>query len=188
MEETNFLDELLEEISAKEEQLQLAHVDIVLKEISSLTTSIEKILSQAEEEKAIITEWAIGRSAKLNDRIEFLSKKLEAFMSEQDQSVRTIDLANGQLLRRKQVEKIVVEDLQKFMENSNLSQLTTTLPESVKPDLSKIKNFYKMTGKVPSGTCLIESKDKFTIKLKQNGELKNGTTKVGVRSEQADAD
>jgi len=178
MEEINFIDEMLAEIEAKEEQMQLAHVDMVLKEIGSLNTSIEKIFFQAEEEKAIITEWAIQRNAKLQDRAELLTKKLELFMSEQDPATRTIDLPNGQLLRRKQVQKLVVEDLVMFMENSNLSQLTTTAPEVVKPDLSKIKTFYKMSGKVPKGCSLVESTDKFSIKLKGgvNGTSKNGTT------------
>lgn len=187
MEEVNFIDEMLAEIESREDQMQLIHVDLVLKEISNLSATIEKILSQAEEEKAIITEWALQKSAKLQDRAELLTKKLEMFMSEQDPATRTIDLPNGQLLRRKQVEKLVVEDLEKFMENPNLSQLTTTAPEVIKPDLSKIKKFYKMTGKIPQGTTLIESKDKFSIKLK-NGDSYGTTSKDGFGSEQTDPD
>jgi hypothetical protein len=186
--ENNFLDELLLEVEAKEQQMELAHVDMVLKEISSLNAEITKILSQAEEEKQIIHEWAIQRSAKLNERTEWLSKKLEMFMNEQDPTVRTIDLANGILLRRKQIEKIIIEDLEQFLQNNNLSDLTTTSPEVVKPDLAKIKAFYKMTRKIPLGTSLVESTDKFSIKLKQNGELKNGKTKNGIGSEQTDED
>jgi len=174
MNETNFLDELLFEIEQKEQQMELAHVDMVLKEISSLQFAISKILEQAEEEKQIISEWAVQRSAKLNDRVEWLTKKLEAFMNEQESSVRTIDLAHGQLLRRKQVEKISVDDLNTFLLNPNLSQLTTTTPEVVKPDLNKIKAFYKMTRKIPEGCSLLESSEKFSIKLK-NGGTKDGS-------------
>lgn len=189
MNEPNFLDELLLEAEQKEKQLELSHVDMILKEISSLSSSIEKNFSQADEEKKIIEDWAIQRNSKLQDRIDWLSKKLEAFMNEQEQSVRTIDLANGQLLRRKQIEKIVVEDLDQFLLNNNLSDLTTTSPEVVKPDLAKIKAFYKMTKKVPQGCSLVEStRDKFSIKLKQNGELKNGKTKTRIGSEQTDED
>ena len=169
MHEPNFLDEMLQEISAKEEQMQLAHVDMVLKEICSLNSEIARILSQAEEEKQIIQEWSIKRCAILNERAEWLSKKLEAFMNEQDPATRTNDLAHGQVLRRKQVEKIVVEDLEQFMLNNNLSDLTSTNPETIKPDLIKIKEFYKMTKKIPLGTTLVESKDKFSIKLKTGG-------------------
>lgn len=186
MNEVNFLDLLLEEVEAKEEQMQLAHVDMVLKEISSLNSEIARILSQAEEEKQIITDWALVRSAKMNDRIDYLSKKLELFMNEQEQSVRTIDLAHGQLLRRKQAEKIVVENLDQFLLNKNLAELTSTKPEIVQPDMNKIKAYFKMTkGKIPLGCSLVESTDKFSIKLK--GGV-NGTSKNGTGSEQADTD
>ena len=186
MEGNNFLDELLLEVEAKEQQMQLAHVDMVLKEITSLNSEITRILSQAEEEKQIIQDWAIARSTKLNERAQWLTKKLEAFMNEQDPTVRTIDLAHGQLLRRKQVEKIVVENLDQFLQNENLSQLTSITPEVVKPDIAKIKAFYKMTGgKIPKGCNLIESSDKFSIKLK--GGV-NGTSKNGTGSEQTDPD
>lgn len=176
---------MLLEIESKEKQMELAHADMVLKEISSLNAEISKILSQAEEEKQIITEWAIQRSAKLNERAEWLTKKLEAFMNEQEASVRTIDLAHGQLLKRKQAEKISIDDLESFLNNQNLSQLTTTSPEVVKPDLNKIKSFYKMTGKIPQGCSLVESSDRFSIKLKG---VVNGKTKDGTGSEQADTD
>lgn len=188
MEDKNFLDELLEEVAAKEEKMQLVHVDLVLKEISSLNAEIAKILSQAEEEKQIILDWALQRSLKLNDKVEFLSKKLESFMNEQEPTIRTIDLPNGQLLRRKQAEKLVVEDLDQFMQNSNLSDLTSTSPEIIKPDIAKIKSFYKMTGgKLPQGVSIVESKDKFSIKLK-NGDKNGTTTQDGIGSEQADTD
>ena len=96
-----------------------------------------------------------------------------------------LDLAHGQLLRRKQVEKLVVENLEEFMKNNNLSELTSISPEVIRPDLAKIKAFYKMSRKIPLGTTLIESKDKFSIKLK--GGV-NGTSKDGIGSEQADED
>jgi hypothetical protein len=183
--ERNFIDEMLLEIEEKEQQMELAHADMLLKEISSLQSAISKILEQAEEEKQIIHEWALQRSAKLTERAEWLTKKLEAFMNEQEASVRTIDLAHGQLLRRKQVEKISVDDLNTFLLNPYLSQLTTTTPEVVKPDLNKIKAFYKMTRKIPEGCRLQESSDKFSIKLK--GGV-NGTSKNGTGSQQTDED
>ena len=183
--ENNFLDQLLLEVEEKEKKLELIHVDLVLKEISSLDAEISRILAQAEEERQIITDWSIGRSAKLNERIEWLTRKLEAFMNEQDSSVRTIDLAYGQLLRRKQIEKLIVENLELFMQNKNLAELTSVTPEVLKPDLAKIKAFYKMSKKVPQGCILVESKDKFSIKLK-GGVY--GTSKDGIGSQQTDED
>jgi len=171
--ENSFIDEMLLEIEANEEKMQLKHADFLLKEIAGLNSEISKILKQAEEEKALIEEWSISRSSKLNDRVEWLTRKLQAFMDQEYPETRSLDLAHGQLLRRKQIEKIVVEDLELFMQNNNLSDLITTSPEVIKPDLKKIKAFYQMSKKIPLGTSLVESTDKFSIKIK-NGET-NGT-------------
>ncbi|KAF0147819.1 MAG: hypothetical protein FD143_2994 [Ignavibacteria bacterium] len=73
--ESNFIDEMLLEIEEKEQQMELAHADMVLKEISSLQSCISIILEQAEEEKQIIHEWAIQRSAKLTERALLLTPK-----------------------------------------------------------------------------------------------------------------
>ena len=186
-EELNFLDELLLEVEAKEQKLQLAHVDMVLKEISDLNSDISRIFTQAEEERRIITEWAISRTAKLNDRVDWLTQKLQAFMDTEYPAARTVDLAHGQLLRRKQVGKLVVENLEEFMKNNNLSELTSISPEVIRPDLAKIKAFYKMSRKIPLGTTLIESTDKFSIKLKDGGKC-GTTSKDGTGSEQTDED
>ena len=60
-------------------------------------------------------------------------------------------------------------------------------PEIVKPNLNKIKAYYKMTQKVPQGTKLIEGKEKFSIKLKQNGEEENGKEEAGAGTKQTDS-
>ena len=74
MNEPNFIDEMLLEIEANESKMQLKHADFLLKEIADLNNDIAKILKQAEEEKALIEEWSISRSSKLNDRVEWLTK------------------------------------------------------------------------------------------------------------------
>jgi hypothetical protein len=62
----------------------------------------------------------------------------------------------------------------------------------VKPNLTKIKAFYKMTQKVPLGTKLIEGEEKFNIKLgatskettphkKETKEDGTKETRVGVK-------
>jgi len=42
--------------------MELAHVDMVLKEIGSLNAEITKVLTQAEEERQLITDWSLQRS------------------------------------------------------------------------------------------------------------------------------
>lgn len=97
-----FLDELLEQAEAKEITLHLAHIDLILAEISNLEEQISKNFEQTEHEKKILDEWTIRKNSKLQDRISWMIKKLESFMKSQGELVKTIDLPNGKLLRRKQ--------------------------------------------------------------------------------------
>jgi len=65
-----------------------------------------------------------------------------------------MDLPNGKLLRRKQPDKIEIENLDEFMLNADSSMLTV-IPEMVKSNLNKIKAYYKRSTKVPKGTKLV---------------------------------
>ena len=104
-------------------------------------------------------------------------------MESQDAEVKTIDLPNGKLLRRKTPDKIEIVDLEKFLEKADKSMVTLQ-PEMVKPNLNKIKAYYKMTLKLPEGTKLIEGEEKFNIKL---NEVNNGTKETGTGVEQTEA-
>ncbi len=179
----NFIDELLAEAEAEEFKLHLAHVDLVLVEISNLNEEIQKNFTQAEEEKRLIDEWALSKNSKLQDRIDWMTRKLEAFMKEQGDDVKTIDLPNGKLLRRKQPDKIEIVDMEKFMLNADQTMISI-IPEIVKPDMNKIKAFYKRSMFLPEGTKLIVGKENFSIKLKQRGEEENGKTETRVGVEQ----
>ncbi len=167
---------MLQEIEAKEQKLQLSQIDAILIEITNLQAEIEKNFNQANEEKKIIEDWALQRNIKLQNKVEWLTRKLEVFMNEQDEKTRTIDLPHGQLLRRKTIDKLDITDLQLFLSNKNIADLSDVKPEEVIPNKNKIKKFYKMTRKIPAGVELIEGgKDKFSIKLK-NGGNNNGET------------
>lgn len=174
----DFIETMLQELEAKEQQLQLSQIDTILMEISKLQTEIEHNFKQAEEEKKLIDEWAISRNAKIQERADWLTKKLEAWMAEHPDT-KTVDLPHGQLLRRKQIDKFEVTDLELFMTNKNLSQLTNLQPEIIVPSKEKIKAFYKMTTKLPAGVELISGVEKFSIKIKQNGGT-NGKTQAGT--------
>ena len=166
-----FLDELLEQAEAKEITLHLAHVDLVLAEISNLEEQISKNFEQTEHEKKILDEWTIRKNSKLQDRISWMTMKLESFMKSQGDSVKTIDLPNGKLLRRKQPDKIEIADIDKFMLRAD-SQLLTVIPEMVKPNLKKIMAYYKRRLILPEGTKLIIGEEKFSIKLNNNNNDK----------------
>ena len=182
---TDFIEELLLEAEQKEKELLLAHVDLLLREVKKLEESISSNFSQAEEEKKIIDDWVMTKNVKLQDKIDRITTQLKLFMDTQDDEVKTIDLPHGKLLRRKQPDKIEIVDLEEFLLNANRSMINLQ-PEIVKPNLNKIKAFYKMTQKVPQGTMLIEGKEKFSIKLKQIGE-ENGKEKAGVSNKQTDS-
>ena len=179
MEETkNFLDELLEEVEAKEVSLHLAHVDLVLGEISNLEEQIAKNFEETEKEKAILDDWTLRKNSKLQERIDWMSRKLEAFMREQGDDVKTIEVCNGKLLRRKQPNKIEIIDMDKFMSNNNLYQLGTLQPEILKPNLNMIKAFINSTKRLPLGVRVVEGTEKFSIKLNNKKEKDNGKTKI----------
>lgn len=54
-----------------------------------------------------------------------------------------------------------------FLANAN-SQMVNVVPETVKPDLTKIKAFIKMTTKVPQGVNVIEGSEKFSLTLRNS--------------------
>lgn len=173
--EPHFMEALLDEVIEREQVQSESLADIVLIEIRDLTARIETTLEQAAAEKQIIDDWALTRSAKLQERIDFLSKKLEAFIAERN--VKTIDLVNGQLKVRKKPDRVEVDDMEQFLLHAS-RDLVSTVPESVKPDLMAIRQFVKRSGgRPPKGVRIIEGKEEFSYKLKgtTNGKLKTET-------------
>ena len=94
---------------------------------------------------------------------------------EEQGDAKTIDLANGKLLKRKQPTKVEITSMDEFLQNDNLYQLGTSQPETIKPNLNMIKAFINMTKKIPQGVKVIEGSEKFSIKLKKHGVEDKGT-------------
>jgi Bacteriophage Mu Gam like protein len=181
--ERTFLDELLEEVEAKEVTLHLAHIDLILAEMKNMEDLIANNFEQTEIEIQILNEWTLRKNSKLQDRIDWMSKKLQSYMQEQGDDVKTIDLPNGKLMRRKQPDKIEIIDLDKFMLNADASMLTVN-PESVRPDLRKVMAYYKRRLIPPQGCVLKVGEEKFSIKL-NNKEQKDGAEETGIGDKQA---
>jgi len=183
--EKTFLDELLEEVEAKEVTLHLAHIDLILAEMKNMEDMIRKNFEHTEKEIEILNEWTLRKNSKIKDRIDFMSKKLESFMREQGEDVKTISLCHGELRRRKQPDKIQIDDLDKFMLNADSSMLTVS-PESVRPDLRKVMAYYKRRLIAPVGAKLVIGQEKFSIKLNNNDkEQEDGEKEIGVGNQQA---
>lgn len=162
MNENNFLDELLLEAEQKEIKQTQAYYDLILIQIGELQSEIEENFAEAEKEIEIIKEWSLNQNSKLQDKINFLSLKLEAFIKEEGK--KTIELPHGELRYHKKSDRIEILDLDVFLKTAT-ADMIRIVPEEVKPDLNKIKTYIKNKGKVPNGVIIIEGKEEFSYKL-----------------------
>ncbi|WP_297844720.1 host-nuclease inhibitor Gam family protein [Ignavibacterium sp.] len=105
-------------------------------EIKKLEEQIEKNFDTAAQEIEIIETWALKRNEKLTKRIEWISRKLELYLK--NENLKTLDLPNGIIRIRKQPDKRINVDEELFFRKAT-DDLLNIIPESVKPDLLKIK-------------------------------------------------
>lgn len=160
----NFIDELLREAEQKETQLTYEYADLILLEIKSLQSKINQVNETVKKEIQILEDWALNKSVKYQDRIEFLENKLNQFILKSKE--RTIDLANGTIRLRKGREKLEVFDMNLLLANKYSPELIR-IKEEVKPDLQKIRDFINRSGKVPNGVKIIPGKEnEFSYKIK----------------------
>lgn len=164
-ETTNFLDELLAEAELKEENQTAAYFDLLILEVSKLEAEISNNFDESTKEIKIITNWALKKNAALQERADFLKLKLENYI--RTEGKKTISLPHGELKIRKMPDKVEITDMHLFLSKAN-DQMLTVVPETVKPDLTKIKAVIKMSGRVPEGVTVIEGEDQFRLTLKNN--------------------
>ena len=178
-----FIDELVKEAEEKEQKLNRELADLMLLEIRNLQEEIERVFDQAEKERTIIKNWAITKNSKLANRIEWISKKLELFLKEEN--IKTLELAFGSLRFRKQPDRVEILDNELFLNNANSSCLMI-VPETAKADLNKIKAFIKRSGRTPDGCEVIPGEIKFSYSINNNKEIGvNGTKETGAGGKQA---
>ena len=170
----SFIDQILLEAEEKDQRLMESHLDLILIEIRKFEEEIEKNFDTAAQEREIIKNWALERNSMFSSRIEWLTKRLERFLKEEN--LKTLDLPNGILRIRKQTDKVTIVDEEKFYKNAT-SAILNIIPESAKPDLLKIKAWIKKTGRVPAGVEVSASDEKFSYTIKkENGN--NGKEKT----------
>ena len=158
--EHNFIDDILAEAEAKEQKLLKAHYDLLLLEISKLQQQITDNFQQAEIEIQIINNWAFQKNSKLQDRISFYEKKLEAYIREE--GLKTIEMPNGTLKLHKKPDKAEITDIDIFLQHAK-QELVNIIPEQVKPDLNKIKSYIKLHKVIPEGVTVTEGKEEFSL-------------------------
>lgn len=168
MEVNNFLDELLLEAEQKEIKQTQAYYDLVLIQIGELQSEIEENFAEAEKEIEIIGQWSLNQNSKLQDKINFLSQKLEAYIREEGK--KTIELPHGELRYHKKPVRIEISDLDEFLKTAT-ADMIRIVPEEVKPDLIKIKTYIKNKGKVPNGVTVIEGNPEFSYKLNNRKDV-----------------
>lgn len=167
----NFIEDLLADAEAKEELQTEAYFDLLLLQIEQLQEQISANFSEAEKEIQIIKDWALRRNHGIQLKIEWMEKKLEGFIRERKQ--KTIDLPHGVLKYHKKPDKVEIANLDLFLEHA-LPEMLTVVPETVKPDLSKIKAFVKTHASLPQGVKFQEGKEEFSYKLHNRKEVENG--------------
>ncbi len=163
MSDNDFIEELLKEAEEKEEQRTQAYYDLQLIEARKLQLQISKNFAEAEVEVKIIQDWAINKNAALHERLQFIERKLEAWIREQ--GLKTIDLPNGTLKMHKKPDKVEIADMEAFLKHAK-PEMLTVIPEQIKPDLNKIKAFIRQNY-TPAGVTVTEGKEEFTYKIKE---------------------
>jgi hypothetical protein len=179
--EVNFLDELLQEVEVKEDEQTEAYFDLLLLQIKQLTKQIEYNFSESEKECSMINSFVLHKNAQLQEKIRWIELKLQSFILEKKE--KTIALPNGTLKMHKKPDRVEIEDLDLFLSKAK-SEMLTIIPEQVKPDMNKIKTYIK-SKPVPPGIKVIEGKEEFSYKLREESEEENGRTKeTGTGTEQ----
>ncbi len=80
----------------------------------------------------------------------------------------------------KKPDRVEIEDLELFLKKAK-PEMLSIIPEQLKPDLNKIKNYIK-NKPVPPGVKVIEGKEEFSYKL--NGEENGREKETGAGAEQ----
>jgi len=130
-----------------------------------LEEEIAQTFNNAEEEAKIVKDWALKHNSAAQDKINLLKLKLEAFIRQEGK--KTIDLPHGSLKIRKLPDKVEISDMELFLESAN-QEVVTIVPETVKPDLTKIKAYIRSTGHILPGLTVVEGKDDFKLTTNKN--------------------
>ena len=183
IEDENFMEELLAESEQKDAEQTEAFFDLQLLQIQQLQEKIAYHFAEAKKEVDIINQWALNKNHALQVKIEWIEKKLEAFIRER--KVKTLDLPHGVLKLHKKQDKVEITDMSLFLQNAP-AEVLTVVPEQIKPDLTVLKKFLKSSFKPIPGTIVTAGKEEFSYKLNNKKEDEDGgQEEVGVTAQPA---
>ncbi|MBI2417240.1 MAG: host-nuclease inhibitor Gam family protein [Ignavibacteriales bacterium] len=170
-EESDFMDELLADAEFADEQRTEAYYDLLLLQVQQMQEQIAYNFAEAEKEVAIINDWALRKNHGIQVKVEFIEKKLEAFMREK--GVKNLELAHGKLLMRKKPDKVELQDVGLFLKHAT-PELLAVKPEEVKPDMQKIKQYLKTHYKAMPGVVIVPGEEEFSYKLNNRKDNEDG--------------
>ncbi|MFZ1517699.1 MAG: hypothetical protein WAU11_02935 [Ignavibacteriaceae bacterium] len=179
--EVNFLDELLMEVEAKEQQQTEAGYDLMLLAIKKYQSEIKRNFEEGDKECQLIQNFVLSKNSQIQEKVIWLERKLEAYIREQEE--KTISLPNGTLKMHKKPDRVEVDDLELFLKNAR-KELVTVIPEQLKPNLLAIKNHIK-TKPTPKGVKVIGGEIEFSYKLNNEEENAREETEAGTGIKQA---
>ncbi|MBK8944097.1 MAG: host-nuclease inhibitor Gam family protein [Ignavibacteriae bacterium] len=176
--EINFMDELLAEVEIKEELQSEAYFDLLIKKISGLESQISRNFKIAEEEVKIINDFYLKKNSKIKEAVDGIARILEEYIREKnrlDPNVKTISFPNGILKLHKKPDRIEISDLDLFLKSAT-NDMLTVVPESIKPNLTKIKALMKYSGRSIPGISKIAGTEEFKLTLNNNKEEEDDKT------------
>lgn len=182
-ESETFIDELLAEAEIKEGQQTEAFFDLLLLQVQQMQEQIAYNFAEADKEVALIKQWALNKNHAIQAKIDWIEKKLEAFIKQK--GLKTIDLCHGVLRYHKKADKVEINDIDLFLKNAK-PEMLSIVPETVKPDMTKIKAYLK-GHKAPPGVVVISGKEEFSYKIKgKENEYGRIEKETGTSAQSAD--
>ena len=136
--------------------------DDILYWLGSIKSEENELNDYMDQEIERIKRFTESKLKSLHRKRSFFEATLESYFSTCKGS--TLRLSNGRFGRRKQQDKVIVEDEPKFLkwvQESNLNYLTKV---SYKPILKEVKDYVKESAELPDGLHFIEGKPKFYVR------------------------
>jgi len=159
---SSFIQEIIAEAEANEKKLEQAHIDLILLEIRDLNSQVENTFDQANRECELIKSFALRKNSSTVSKIEFLEKKLEAYLKEEN--LKTLQLAHGEIKLRKSPPRVEITDMTELLKHVDASVLDE-IPSTIKVNLTKLRSYISRTGKIPKGCTSLEGETKFHYKI-----------------------
>lgn len=157
--------------------------DQILSAIHVIEQQISDVNDLVAKEISLLEDYRSQEVSRVDKKLTWLVFNLEQFMRASGE--RTIRLPHGTLKLRKGRDRIIIAEMEKFLERAGRRGLLKQVPESFVPDMQAISEYHKKTGgALPDGCQLIPAQIKFTFSTteKHDGDddSEEQSTETGV--------